>query len=290
MASQSKIRCRPIGVSDLDSVIHLLVRGFPIRTRDYWVRGLERHRGRPVPCSLPRFGYLLESDGVPVGVLLLLCTSFDRGGRAEARCNLSSWYVEPAYRSFASLLVTVALRHKDVTYLDISPALHTWPIIEAFGFAPYCTGQFTALPWLGRRRPSVRVKDVPPGECAGVELPAHERELMSAHASYGCVSLVCSAADGDHPFVLQPIRRWRNRVPCARLIYCREVGDFVRFAGPLGRHLLRRGIPLVTLDSNGSVAGLVGIYEDIKGRKYFKGPDKPRLGDLAYTELPLFGP
>ena len=33
---------------------------------------------------------------------------------------------------------------------------------------------------------------------------------------------------------------------------------------------------------------LPGIYLD--GRpKYFKGPDKPRLGDLAYTEAALFG-
>ena len=291
MASQSKIRCRQIGVSDLDSVIDLLERGFPSRTRDYWVRGLERHTGRPVPCGLPRFGYLLESDGKPVGVLLLLFTSFDVGrDKPEIRCNLSSWYVEPAYRSCASLLVSVALRHKGVTYMNISPAPHTWPIIEAFGFTPFCSGQFTALPWLGRPRPGVRVREVQPGEIAEVALPAAERELMSAHAGYGCLGLVCTAPDGDHPFIFQRFMRWHDRVPCMRLIYCREVGDLVRFAGPLGRYLLRRGIPLVMLDSNGPVAGLVGVYQDVKGRKYFKGPDKPRLGDLAYTELPLFGP
>ena len=113
---------------------------------------------------------------------------------------------------------------------------------------------------------------------------------MAAHAGYGCISVICSAPDGEHPFVFQPCRRLKGRVPCAQLIYCRDVADFVRFAGPLGRYLLRRGIPWVVLDSNGPIEGLVGFYQDAKSRKYFRGPDKPRLCDLAYTELTLFGP
>ena len=281
---------------------------------DRHLRPRFRHRPARAGVSQPDEGLLgfAASNGIPDGrcravcrgsatcwkatgcrsaSLLLLFTSFDVGrDKPEIRCNLSSWYVEPAFRSCASLLVSVALRHKGVTYMNISPAPHTWPIIEAFGFAPFCSGQFTALPWLGRPRPGIRVREVPPGGITEVDLPEAERELVAAHAGYGCLSLVCTAPDGDHPFIFQRFMRWHDRVPCMRLIYCRQVGDLVRFAGPLGRHLLRRGIPLVTLDSNGSVAGLVGIYEDIKGRKYFKGPDKPRLGDLAYTELPLFGP
>ncbi len=80
-------------------------------------------------------------------------------------------------------------------------------------------------------------------------------------------------------------------MPCAQLIFCRDVADFVRFAGPLGRYLLRRGIPWVILDSERADQGASRILSGREsGRKYFRGPDKPRLGDLAYTELPLFGP
>jgi hypothetical protein len=53
--------------------------------------------------------------------------------------------------------------------------------------------------------------------------------------------------------------------------------------------LLRRGLPLVILDANGPVRGLVGKYFDQTMPKYFKGPEPPRLGDLAYTETALFG-
>ena len=41
-----------------------------------------------------------------------------------------------------------ALRHKHVTYLNVSPAPHTLPIIEAQGFARYCDGVFVAVPML----------------------------------------------------------------------------------------------------------------------------------------------
>jgi len=40
-------------------------------------------------------------------------------------------------------------------------------------------------------------------------------------------------AERAYPFVFR--RRWiRGIVPYAQLIYCSDVADFVRFAGPLG--------------------------------------------------------
>jgi hypothetical protein len=53
--------------------------------------------------------------------------------------------------------------------------------------------------------------------------------------------------------------------------------------------LAKRGRPLVIVDSNGPIAGLVGIYLDGKSPKYFKGPRQPSFGDLAYTEAVMFG-
>ena len=48
----------------------------------------------------------------------------------------------------------------------------------------------------------------------------------------------------------------KRAIPCAQLIYCRDVGEFVRFAGPIGRNLARRGKPFVIIDSNGAIPGL----------------------------------
>ena len=76
---------------------------------------------------------------------------------------------------------------------------------------------------------------------------------------------------------------------CAKLIYCRDIHEFVRFARPVGRYLIARGRPFVIINSNGPIPGLVGKYFGDKTPKYFKGPDQPRLGDLAYTEVVMFG-
>jgi hypothetical protein len=35
---------------------------------------------------------------------------------------------------------------------------------------------------------------------------------------------------------------------------------------------------------------LVGLYSEPIGRKYFKGPQCPRLADLSDTELVIYGP
>jgi hypothetical protein len=73
------------------------------------------------------------------------------------------------------------------------------------------------------------------------------------------------------------------------LIYARDIDEFVRVAGPVGRFLAARGGPLVIMDANGPVPGLLGKYFCLKQPKYFKGPHRPSLGDLVHTEVAMFG-
>lgn len=138
-AAVPPLRCRQIGEADIAAVAALLARGFHNRDRQFWLRAFARLTRREPPPGLPKYGYLLESGGVPVGALLVICSMVRAEGAAGAavpRCNLSSWYVEPSFRAYAPLLVSQAQRHKHVTYLNVSPAPHTLPIIEAQGFRP----------------------------------------------------------------------------------------------------------------------------------------------------------
>jgi hypothetical protein len=288
-----KVRCREIAETDLDAVADLLTRGFPGRSRDYWIQGLRRQAAREIPRGYPRFGYMLDHDGMPAGVLLLLYTCRNSGGEASIHCNLSSWYVEPAFRNYAALLTKIAQRNKEVTYLNISPAWWTWPIIETQGFTSYCSGLFFSIPALSRVSPGTTIETVSPDmrEIAGLSDP--EVELLTRHARYGCLSLVCRTAGGEaFPFILQPMRIRRGWIapPAMQLIYCRDIADYVQCAGAIGRALIWRGKISVILDSNGPVPGLAGLYSGARGRKYFKGPHRPRLADLTDTELVLYGP
>jgi hypothetical protein len=288
-----KIRCREISETDIDAIADLLTLGFAGRSREYWMQGLRRQAAREIPNGYPRFGYLLDSDGSAVGVLLLLYTSRINGEETTIYCNLSSWYVDPAFRNYAPLLTKIAQKNKEVTYLNISPATWTWPIIEAQGFNPYCSGLFFSIPALSRVKPGTAIETISPDTRALEGLPQTDVELLTRHARYGCLSLACrTATGGPFPFILLPMRIRRGWIapPAMQLIYCRDIAEYVQCAGAIGRLLIRHGKLSVILDSNGPVADLTGIYSEARGRKYFKGPHAPRLADLTDTELVLYGP
>ena len=293
----ARVRCRPIEEADLDAVVALLLRGFEDRSEDYWRRGLARHVSRPLPAGCPRYGFMLENAGRAVGVLLTLYSASERDGRTVLRCNLSSWYVEPGFRTQAAMLDALAQRRKDVTYLNVTPSPHTFALQEARGFSRFCQGQVFAVPALSR---------VPPGVSACLagdddpllDLPASERRMVRDHAGYGCVCLVVTRDGASQPVIVlrRGIGLFRRKigggaVPCFQLFYCRDIADLPNFLGAVGRRLLRRfGIPWMVVDAAAPIEGLVGRYFEGRAPKYCRGPDPVPLGDLRYTELALFGP
>jgi hypothetical protein len=284
----ARIRARQIGASDIDRVVDLLARGFPSRPRRFWAGVLARLTEHATPAALPKYGYLLESGGSPVGVVLLIASAMQTGGSSTIRCNVSSWYVEPAFRSYASLLAAKTLGHDNVTYLNLTAAPHTRPIVRAQGYSQYSTGIFVAMPALQvfSREAGVRLVEArrhPDADCDPFEC-----DLLLEHEGYGCLSLWAVTSDGAYPFVFRP-RVVKGVIGCAQLVYCRDLDNFVRLAGPIGRYLAARARFLIIIDSNGSIPGLAGKYLADRMPKFFQGPDRPRLGDLAYTEVAMFG-
>jgi hypothetical protein len=152
---------------------------------------------------------------------------------------------------------------------------------------------FFSIPALSRAAAGMTVEIISPDTSTIEGLPQSDVELLTRHAHYGCVSLVCRTASGSpFPFILSPLRIRRGWLapPAMQLIYCRDIADYVRCAGAIGRALIRQGKLSVIVDANGPVPGLAGIFSRARGRKYFKGPHRPRLADLTDTELVLYGP
>jgi hypothetical protein len=287
----AKPRFREIEENDLDAIADLLTRGFVHRSRQYWMLGLRRQGARSLPLGAPRYGYLMESDGQPVGCLLLIYSTKMIDGQTTTCCNVSSWYVDPEFRNYAALFASMTQKRKDVSYFNVTPALPTWPILEAQGFRVYCRGLYFSFPVLSRNDRGMRVEAVTPDTASVAGLPDDELAMLKRHAGYGCLSLVCRTADEVIPFIFFPLRKRRGIIPlpALQLGFCREIADYVRCAGAIGRYLLWRGSPVIILDADGPVAGLAGVYSEARGRKYFRGPRQPRLGDLADTELAIYG-
>ena len=284
-ARPEKVRCRQIQAADGPAVADLLAVGFPDRTLGYWRQALCALEDRAAPEGYPQFGYLLEGEREIVGVLLLIFTEI---GGGKVRCNVSSWYVDPAYRLHAAPLVSAALRYKGVTYLNVSPARSTWPILEAQGYKRYVEGQFACLPVLSLAGVGTRVRPYDPATDDG-RLSMQEAALLKDHAARGCLSIVCERGGAIAPLVFLPRQVKHLGKAVMQLAYCRDTADFTRNAGAVGRFLARRGVAVALCDGEGPIAGLIGRFFKDRAPKYFKGADRPRPNDLAYTEAVLFG-
>src|SRR5215469_449576 len=283
--SRPPVRGRQIADADIRNLAELLGKGFPKKSREYWSQAFDRLAKHSTPVGRPKYGYLIESEGAPVRFILLISSTIQQGDTFAMRCNLSTWYVHPNFRFYAPLLISQATAEKGITYLNITPAEHTRPILEVQGFSRYSQGRFVAC--LSRSPKAPTVADVVGSDvCPGAYFEPFERDLLLAHARYGCVSVWCTTSERAYPFVF--LRRFVKRiVPCVQLIYCRHIDDLIRFARPIGRYLGLHGYPLVVIDSEGPIRGLVGKYVDGIAPKYFRGPTSPRLGDLAYTEAAI---
>jgi hypothetical protein len=284
------ISCRPIADCDLPAVVDLLSRGFRERTREFWTIALDRLAQLPTPAGYPKYGCILEVQGMPVGVLLLIYSRVPGCAKDRVRCNVSSWYVEPEYRSYAAMLVSQALKHKEVTYFNISPAPNTLPILAAQGYRPFSEGQFVSFPaaLAPFRRGSIRRIDALERALPAL-VSSHELELLRYHAGFGCLSVVSRVAERWNPFVfISHGRVMKGTMRLALLIYCRNIDEFIANAGPLGRYLLHCGFSAVALDAAGPISGVPG-YFTMGPLRLYRGPHPPRLGDLAFTELPIFG-
>jgi hypothetical protein len=287
----AKPRFREILESDLDAIGDLLTRGFQHRSREYWMRGLRHQGARALPPGAPRFGYLLENNNVPVGCLLMIYSSKIVDGVTATCCNVSSWYVDPEFRNYAALFASMTQKRKDITYFNVTPAVTTWPILDAQGFVPYCRGLYFSVPALSRGRRDMTIEAVTADTLSIAGLPDVDLEMLKRHAAYGCLALACRTAQATLPFIFFSLRKRRGIIPlpAMQLGYCRSIADYVDCAGAIGRYLLWRGKPIIIVDATEALAGLPGIYSEARGRKYYKGPHKPRLGDLADTELAIFG-
>ncbi len=270
------------GSGGFSAVVRLHLNGPGRRSRQFWIEAFRRLAEHPTPPGFPKYGYCLESGGKPVGVLLTIYSTVVANGVPTIRCNVSSWYVAPPYRSYGAALVSAALRRKHITYINVTPSPLTWGILEAQGYRRYCEGVFISIPVLRAPTTECEVAPASPPLHPGDDLSPFETELLLAHARHGCLSVIGKTAEGRHPFVFA-LRSRFGMVPFAYLVYCRSLDSFVRFAPQLGRFLARRGFLLVAFDADGPVRGLVGTYAG-NLPKYFKGADRPRLGDLAYSE------
>ena len=286
---RTKVQCREIGDADVPGVVDCLARNFPRRTREFWLNAIDAIGARPRVLDLPRYGQLLEAEGRVVGVLLQIYTNLGDETEPKLRCNLSSWCVDAAFRSFSVLLHKSGVQRKSTTYLNISSAPHTRKTIEALGFRRYAEGRVFTLPLMAPPTAGARITVYEPGAPEAAGLTELEQRVLADHRAAGLHALVGVRDGVATPFVLKWRALWRHPVPTAQILYCRGEQDIRTFAYALGRYAARFGRFGLIISANGPIEGLKGKYYPDREPRYFLGPEKPEPSDLAYTELVLLG-
>jgi hypothetical protein len=153
---------------------------------------------------------MLENGNRVFGVLLMIFASMRNDGAVSIRCSISSWYVAPEFRIFGSMMVSQALKHP-FTYLNISPARHTFLIIEAQRFRRFCEGTFAAVPVLARDNGKTRISWIKDPTRPKASVPLNELQLLGDHERLGCISLWCKTRDGWLSFNFPTsFRRWAS--------------------------------------------------------------------------------
>lgn len=279
------VKIRQILESDAGEVVKLLAEGFRSRPTAYWARAFQMLVLQEAPLGQAQIGFLMQEAAEIVGILLIIWTPPGVLEKGQMRANLSSWYVRPAFRSFAAMLLAKACRHAGVTYLNVSAAAHTIQICEALGFKKYVAGQSVSVPLLSQGENVNRVFRF------GTEadrLPVVARRIVADHVAMGCLGLVGEIGDVQVPFLFVK-RRIRGWIPAWQLIYCQGLGEFEACARPLGWYFLRQGSLFVICDANDKFQSMPSVFYADKIPKYYKGPDLPNACDLSFTEIPLFG-
>jgi hypothetical protein len=282
--SGSRLRARDITDADLQAVATLLGKGIGYSDK-YFLQLLNRLTSHSTPAGCLKYGRVLEYDGKIVGAIILIYSTVWLNDTPSVRCHVTGWCVDAPFRYYATAFFAKELNRGGVNYLNISPQTYTVPIIEQQGFIKSSSGQFVAIPVLQFSSNNTQAKVVPADEIPNVPFERFELDLMLAHAKWGCICFWCVTTDRAYPFVFRP-RLFKRIIPGVQLVYCRDIDDLVRFAGPIGRSLIRLGRFIVRVDSNGPIPGLIGKFVNGVDTRYYKG-QKPRLGDLAYTHLAM---
>lgn len=237
------LKLRAIDEDGLEAAADLLTKGFPSRSRAFWLQGLRRLAAYNRRTGVPSLGTFLMADDRPVGILLTIVRRDRQTGRK--RVNLSSWYVEEAHRWSAVRLVMAAVADKEAIYTDLTPTETAAEVNARFGFRSFDIRQLILFaPWLalvgpgkGRLRP---LSAAPTGAVTETLL-----QDLREHIDLGCIVCTLEIDGRHHPIVFDVITR--KGIPAARVVFAEDRHIVTNNLGPIARMLTRCGIPLLTL-------------------------------------------
>ncbi len=239
----------------------------------------------PWKVEAPNHGFMLCDGQRVVGVLLALYSERLVAGRVERFCNMGSWCVLPAYRSWSLPLLKALLAQEDYHFTVLTADVGPQEILGFFGFRHLDTSAVLIpnLPWptwAGRTRVSAD-PEVIERTLTGAVLEFyhdHERALAAHH--------LVVIRGTESCYVVYRESEYRGK-PSALILYVSNADLFGRALFPVTRHLLLRQGLMVTTAELHVIGHRPGLAVGLKSspRMYRSATLAPEQIDYLYSEL-----
>lgn len=277
----------PIDDTNFDHTVKLLVEGFPERSEEFWRDGLTRAQRYSAKDSEWPVGFLMVQADRFVGVILTLTSrARDGNGADKLTVNLSSWYVQPGSRAAAPMMLMKVLAHGSALFTDLTPIASVAALLRRLDFTQWSEGRLV-ISWPQALIAGSSGSTVAPlSEIPRDALDRASTELLADHAALGC--LCAGLYDGIEWQPLIFIHKRLAGLTNAYLIYTRSRREALKHRQAISKFLLRRGIPLFSLDADRTDRPAGAIFVARPLNKFFRGDTPKDRIDYAYSELVYF--
>jgi hypothetical protein len=197
----------------------------------------------PWKVDSPNRGFLLDDEGVVVGVYLAFYSERIIRGTLRRFCNLGAWSVRPEYRVHSVRLLKALLAQTGYHFTDLSPSGPVVPLNTRLKFRSLDTSTALVpnLPW-----PTVpgRVRISSDPDVIRDRLDGADLAIYRDHA--GCAAamhVILMHGDRSCYVMFRRVRRKGLPLFCT-ILHVSDRDRFADWARPLFRHLLlRHGLP-----------------------------------------------
>lgn len=281
--------------ADADAIARLLDEGFgrdDIEPRDWrvlltyeWCR------------DKPNLGFVLTVDDTIIGFVGTVYSRRNLMGKPVVICNLSCWFVMPAYRGWGALLLRAALQDETVSYTSLTPGTEAGFIFCALGFESLERRKLLLLPFMQSKtllngRPQLEFQC----DRIGALLSSADRRIFDDHQAYDCLHLV--VRDGPNNAYLVVKKRPFHRASLksiaipqlsySEILYCSAPRLLLRHLERIKLSVMRRQRTIAVLAAEQTLGSPLPHGRHRKQQEFYRSPDlSADCFDMLYSELVL---
>ncbi len=136
-------------------------------------------------------GMLLENDGLIVGFLSYVLNQKEIEGKEITFCNISSWVVNPEFRSKSLQLLSPLFKIKNIIILNLSPHENTLSVFNALRFDKLSEFEYLVNPFKLKfyllkkeRKTSVKIKTISSQNIDSTNLTSNTKQAIVDHLPF----------------------------------------------------------------------------------------------------------